>query len=145
LARWSSAADDEGFAIKSKAPCVVTATLACPHCGDLTEVICIHCLSGVVLGQSLERFTVSDINAVDEALHRELQRWPCFYRSTEEHGLGDFTNHCDGCGEAISDMDLHSEPDQVFFDVAHAPEGSVQWIPLRQTIQLSGNEHFVIE
>jgi hypothetical protein len=42
-------------------------------------------------------------------------------------------------------MDLHSEPDQPFFDIEHAPEGAVTLVSLPGTIRLSGNEHFVID
>src|SRR5258708_6549087 len=78
------------------------------------------CLSGTVLDEPLERFTISDIRAVDEALLQELQRWPSFRRTAEGDQFGDFANHCATCGD-------------------------VTLVPLARTIRLSGNEHFVIE
>jgi hypothetical protein len=42
-------------------------------------------------------------------------------------------------------MDLHSEPDHVFFDIVHAQDSAITLVPLAQTIRLSGNEHFSID
>lgn len=119
--------------------------IICPHCGQETEVICIHCVTGTASEQSLEQFTVFDIRAVNETLLQELKRWPGFRRTMEGDVIGAFANHCSRCGDAIDDMDLHSEPDQVFFDIVHAASGAITLIPISLPIELSGNEHFVIE
>ena len=145
LARWSSASDDEEFSIISNDAYVANAGITCPHCGQETGVICIHCVSGTASEQSLEQFTVFDIRAVNETLLQELKSWPDFRRTIEGDAVGDFANHCSRCGDAIADMDLHSEPDHVFFDIVHAASGAITLTPISLPIELSGNEHFVIE
>ena len=144
LARWSSLPEEDEYNIMSDDAYVASAGILCPHCGKETEVIGIHCLSGTVSGEPLERFTVSDVRAVDEVLLQELKRWPRFRPITEGDTSGDFVNHCAACGDAIGDMDLHSEPDHVFFDIVHASDGAVTLVPFSRTIRLSGDEHFVI-
>ena len=146
LARWSSASDDDDeFSIISNDAYVASAGITCPHCGQETEVICIHCVSGTASGQSLEQFTVFYIRAVNETLLQELKSWPDFRRTIEGDVVGDFANHCSRCGDAIADMDLHSEPDHVFFDIVHADSGAIALTPISLPIELSGSEHFVIE
>jgi hypothetical protein len=145
LARWSSTSEDEEFSIISNDAYVARTSLTCPHCGQETEVICIHCVSGTASQQSLEQFTVFDIRAVNETLLQELKSWPSFRRTIEGGVVGAFANHCSRCGDAIGDMDLHSEPDQVFFDIVHAASGAITLTPISLAIELSGNEHFVIE
>jgi hypothetical protein len=145
LARWSSRTEEDEYGIISDDAYVASTRIPCPHCGQETEVIGIHCLSGTVLDEPLERFTVSDIRAIDEVLLLELQRWPHFRRATEGDAIGEFANHCAACGDVIGDMDLHSEPDHVFFDIVHAQDSAITLVPLPQTIRLSGNEHFLID
>lgn len=145
LARWSSISEEDEYSITSNEAYVASTRIPCPHCGEDTEVIGIHCSSGTVLDEPLERFTVSDIRAVDAALLQELERWPRFRRITEGGSFGDFANHCAGCGHVIGDIDLHSEPDHAFFDVVHAVDREVTLVALPRPIRLSGNEHFVID
>jgi len=145
LARWSTESGDDGYSIESNDAYVASSRIRCPHCSQETDVICIYCLSGTVLEESLERFTIADIWAMDDALLQELKRWPGFRRATDGHSVGEFSNHCAACGEAIEDRDLHSEPGQAFFDIEHEPEGAVTLVSLPGTIWLSGNEHFVID
>jgi Domain of unknown function (DUF5710) len=145
LARWSSIREDDEYSVISNDAYVASTSIPCPHCGQETEVIAIHCLRGMVLDEPLERFTISDIRAVDEALLQELQRWPSFRRTAERDEFGDFANHCAACGDVIGDIHLHSEPEHAFFDIVHAVSGAVTLVPLARTIRLSGNEHFVIE
>jgi hypothetical protein len=104
-----------------------------------------YSLSGTVLEQSLERFTVADIWAMDDALLQELKRWPSFRPATEGDTIREFAGHCIACDEVIGDIDLHSEPDHVLFDIEHAANGAVTLVSLPGTIRLSGNEHFVID
>jgi uncharacterized protein DUF5710 len=145
LARWSCIADEDEYSIISSDAYVASTRIPCPHCGQETEVIGIYCSSGTVLDEPLERFTVSDVRAVDEVLLQELKRWPRFRRTTEGDAFGDFANHCAACGGVIGDSDLHSEPDHAFFDIVHALDGTVTLLPLPRPIRLSGNEHFVID
>jgi hypothetical protein len=145
LARWSSILEEDEYSTISNDAYVASTSIPCPHCGQETEVIAIYCLSGTVLDEPLERFTISDIRAVDEALLQGLKRWPSFRRTTEGDAFGDFANHCAACGDVIGDIKLHSEPEHVFFDIVHAVDGAVTLVPLMRTIRLSGNEHFVID
>jgi hypothetical protein len=145
LARWSSQLGHDEYSIESNDAFVASTRIKCPHCSQETEVICIHCRSGKVLEESLERFTIADISAMDDALLQELKRWPNFRPATGGDAIGEFANHCTACDEVIGDIDLHSEPDQAFFDIEHAADGSVKLASLPRTIRLSGNEHFVID
>jgi ribosomal protein S27AE len=145
LARWSSTTEDAEFSIISNDAYVARTGVTCPHCGQETEVICIHCASGTASEQSLEQLTVFDIRAVNETLLQDLKSWPGFRRTIEGGVVGAFANHCSRCGDAIGDMNLHSEPDQVFFDIVHAASGAITLTPISLPIELSGNEHFVIE
>jgi len=106
LARWSSTSEDEEFSILSNDAYVARTGITCPHCGQETEVICIHCVSGTASEQSLEQFTVFDIRAVNETLLQELKSWPGFHRTVEGGVVGAFANHCSRCGDAIGGMDL---------------------------------------
>ena len=140
FARWLlQAEDEEDFTITSTAAYVAAATTACRRCRSPIEVICIHCASGRVSGDALGQFTVSDITAVSDSLARQLARWPN-YRPVSEGGY--FANHCPGCGAAQDDMYLHSEPDELFFDIPGAAPGSIELTPLAGSVQLSGDEHF---
>ena len=42
-------------------------------------------------------------------------------------------------------MYLHSEPDELFFDIPSAAPGSIELMPLAGSIELSGDEHFRLE
>jgi hypothetical protein len=145
LARWSTMSEEDEYSIISNDAFVASTRISCPHCGQETEVIGIHCSTGTVSEEPLERFTVSDIRAVDDALLEELKRWPDFRPAMKGNTIGEFANHCAACGGVIGDIDLHSEPDHAFFDILHAADGAVTLVPLPGTIRLSGNEHFVIE
>jgi hypothetical protein len=145
LSRWSSVVQDDEYSIISNDAYVASTSILCPHCAQETEVIAIYCVSGTVLDEPIERFTISDIRAIDEVLLQGLKRWPRFRATTEGDTFGDLANHCEACGDAIGDIDLHSEPGQAFFDIVHAVEGTVKLVALARTIRLSGNEHFVID
>jgi hypothetical protein len=89
LARWSSIAEEDEYSVISNDAYVASTRIPCPHCGQETEVIGVHCLSGTVLDEPLERFTVSDIRAIDEVLLQELKRWPHFRRAAEGDAFGE--------------------------------------------------------
>lgn len=146
FSRWLDAGkDDEEFNIASDRAFVAVARVPCQHCHVPIEVICIHCDSGTANGAQLPAFTVSNIGAMDDALRRQLAPWPTFSRVVDP-ACGDtyFANHCGSCHRVLDDMLLHSEPGEPFFDVANAIPGSLDLVPLRGSIQLSGDEHFVI-
>lgn len=143
FSRWLLGAEpEEDFTITSADAYVAAATAACPQCRAAVTVICIHCASGVVLGDPLTEFTVADVSAVGDSLARQLTRWPN-YRPAEDTRC--FTNHCPGCGAALDDLYLHSEPGEPFFDIPAAPPGAIELTPLEGPIELSGDEHFRID
>jgi hypothetical protein len=140
------AEDDEEFNITSSQAYVAVATIPCQQCRASIEVICIHCGSGTVSGETLTEFTVSNVWAMDEDLTRQLLPWPTFRQVIGADGeSGGFANHCSRCSTPQDDMFLHDEPDTPFFDIPRAPPGSIKLTPLAGTIQLSGDEHFALE
>lgn len=142
-ARWLLESEhEEDLTITSTAAYVAAAATACQRCRNPIEVICIHCASGKVSGDPLNQFTVSDITAVSAPLAHQLARWPN-YRQVAEGGY--FANHCPSCGAAQDDMYLHSEPDEIFFDIPRAAPGSITLTPLAGSVQLSGDEHFRVD
>jgi hypothetical protein len=146
FSRWLPAIDDdEEFNIASDRASVAVARVHCQHCHVPIEVICIQCESGTANGAQLAAFTVSNIGAMDDALLRQLAPWPTFSRIVDP-ASGDmyFANHCSSCHTVQDDMLLHSEPGEPFFDVSNAIPGSIDLVPLRGSIQLSGDEHFEI-
>jgi len=132
---------DEEFLIASDAAFVACSRVRCWQCDAQTQVICIFCDSGVVSGNPLEQFTVSQIWKVDDALGAQLGRWPDFHPVAS----GDcFANHCQHCGAVQDDMDLHSEPDQPFFNIPRDESGQVELIPVSAVVRLSGSESFEV-
>jgi hypothetical protein len=145
FSRWlSDSESDEEYIITSAAAFVAAAQTPCQRCRSRIEVICIHCSSGTVSGDSLSQFTVSDIWAMDDSLLRQLQPWPTFRRVDAADGDSYFANHCPRCGALQEDMYLHSEPDQPFFSIPRAAPGSIRLTALAGSIQLNGNEHFEV-
>lgn len=126
---------------------MASAAARCRQCGASIDVICIHCESGSVSGEPLDRFTVSHIWAMDEALAGQLGRWPAFRRSDDRAGnrAGDFANHCAQCGAVQDELFLHAEPDAPFFNIPGTEPGSIALTPLAGTVRLSGDEHFEAE
>ncbi len=146
FSKWLAVEEDGEFNIVSSDAYVATASAPCQRCRASMEVICIHCGSGTVSGETLTQFTVSNVWAMDEALARQLLSWPNFRRVGSAAGeSGGFANHCPLCGEPQEDMFLHDEPDTPFFDIPRARPGSVRVTSLVGTIQLSGDEHFAVE
>jgi hypothetical protein len=149
-ARWLPDADtgdslDEEHTMVSRDAYVVAAGISCPHCHTVIQVICIHCESGLADGRPLERFTLSDVWAIDESLARQLELWPHYHKVLGPAEEGDrYANHCPWCKSVIDDMYLHSEPDQPFFDIPGAAPGTLEITPLTGAIRLSGDEHFRI-
>jgi len=140
--------DEEGddLDITSSQAFVAATTVPCQGCRADIEVICIHCATGTVADEPLTEFTVSDIYAIDEDLSRQLEPWPNFHETRDREGEeGTFANHCPHCGEIQQDLYLHHEPGDPFFDIPHAPPGSIKLSPLSGTIHLGGSEHFSIE
>lgn len=145
FARWLGDRD-ESLTITSDHAFVAATTVACSGCGRPIEVICIHCESGSVSDEPLNRFTVADVLAVDESLARQLAAWPGFRPIAGAGPDGSrFANHCPHCAAEQDDRDLHGEPGDPFFDIPQAAPGSIRLSPLTGRVRLRGDEHFVIE
>lgn len=149
FSRWLPGVDseaDEEFPIVSSEAYVASATVRCGHCGAGIEVICIHCESGTVSGEALMRFTIAGVWDMDEALASQLRRWPAYHRiDGGGSDAGEFANHCARCGAPQDELDLHAEPDAVFFNIPAAEPGAIALTPLAGTVRLSGDEHFEVE
>jgi hypothetical protein len=139
---------EEEFGIVSDRAYVASARVPCAECAAEIEVICVYCESGNVAMESdepLMRFTVSYVWAIDDALALQLARWPSFRMvDRPDHRGGYFANHCPQCGTMLDDELLHSEPDQVFFDIPDAAAGSVVLTPLVGQVRLSGDYRFQV-
>ena len=142
--RWLPEAEhDEEFTITSTEAYVAVATTGCQRCHSAIEVICIHCESGMVCGEPLDRLAVSDVWAISDSLARQLGRWPNYRKVIAQNAEdGYFANHCPHCGAVQEDYLLHSEPGDVFFDVSRAEPGSIGFTPLVGRIQVSGDCSF---
>jgi hypothetical protein len=147
FSKWlASGEDDEEPTITSSEAYVAAATIPCQRCRANIEVICIHCGTGMVSGEPLTRFTVSDVWEMDEGLIRQLRLWPMFRRATDTgHESGTFVNHCPHCGAQQDDLHLHSEPESPFFDIPRAAAGLIRLTPLVGPVRLSGDEHFTVD
>jgi hypothetical protein len=129
------------FGITSGEACVASAQIACMKCGVTIEVICIYCQSGtdIETGDSMARFTVSNISAMDDALAAQLEAWPCLKPIESGCAAGDYANHCPHCGAPQEDYLLHEEPGDIFFALSQARPGLIELTPLIGPIQLSGD------
>jgi hypothetical protein len=143
---WLPDDEDEGeLNITSDEAYVVSAQVSCRKCQSNIEVICVYCEDGTdsELDEPLEQFTVSNIWAMDDALARQLERWPFFkkgFSSTVEGGY--FANHCPHCGTLQDDMYLHDEPGDPFHGIPYAAPGLLKFTPLVGRIQLNGDYSF---
>lgn len=152
FARWLGTDHDPGeLSIVSEEAYVAAATVPCCGCHRPIEVICIYCESGTASGEPLTQFTVTDVQAVDEALARQLASWPGFRPVADPDAQAHdaqalrFANHCPHCGAEQDDRDLHTEPGEPFFDIRGAPPGLIRLSPLAGQVRLTGDEHFTIE
>ena len=142
LSRWIGDGDEAQFGIESEEAFIAAAHIACSNCREKIEVICIHCQSGNDLetGEVLERFTLSNISSMDSALAATLARRRFYSTATGAESLdGCFANHCPHCGAVQEDYLLHSEPGDVFFCIAEAEPGSIEFTPVEGRIRVSGD------
>lgn len=137
--------DDAEFTISSDDAYVAAVTIACHRCRRPFEAICIFCRSGTCFGEPLQDFTIANLQRVDATLATGLGAWPHFHSMGSSEQPGEFANHCPNCGAVHEDHLLHDEPQDPFFDIAHASPGRIRLTPLRGPIQLSGDEHYQVE
>lgn len=145
LSRWlGEEQSDPEYQIVSDRCFVASAESPCQKCGATIEVVCLYCEGGtdIETGEPLERFTVSNVTAVDENLARQLQGWPSFRRVTGEDENCELANHCPHCGAVQDEYLLHSEPDHVFFGLAlHRP---LDLTPIEGVVRVSGEYSFLL-
>ena len=134
--------DDRGFAIVSDQAYVVGACTPCWRCRTVIEVVCIYCDTGWILGDEQVGFLVSNVAAMDEALRRQLARWPQYHPVRGGALAGCFANHCPHCRCVQQDFFLHCQPGGAFFSLDDAPAGTLQVWLLTGTVRLDGEEGF---
>jgi hypothetical protein len=124
------------FIVESVEAFVARAQTDCCRCRRCIEVVCLYCRHGTVSGEPLQAFRVQRVWAVDDALRRQLQRWPG-YRIDASESL--YLNHCSHCGAVQDDADLHDEPGQPFHELCGEIPHGVLLDPLRGPVRLSGD------
>lgn len=136
--------DDPDFGLSTHQASVAAAEVSCLQCDAKMDVVCLYCESGMdlVTGESIEQFVVSNIWAVDEALSKELRRWPNFVQHLTDEQDGIFENHCPECAAVQEDYLLHDEPGDVFFGLSRVPAGSIRFTSLQGEFRLSGDYSF---
>jgi hypothetical protein len=136
-------AGEDQLEIASAAAYVARTRTLCWYCDANIEIICIYCESGVDVEEELTHFTVSNIWSMDEALARQLARWPNFRKGVGPiHGAPYFANHCPHCDTLQEDFLLHDEPSDPFFPNPHSPPSGCELTPLSGPVRLSGACHF---
>jgi len=146
FAQWLGIDHEVELSIISDHAHVAAATVPCCGCARPIEVICIYCETGTVSGEPLTQFTVTDIQAVDGSLAKQLSSWPAFRPiDPGPDGTRFFVNHCPHCGAEQDDRDLHTEPGEPFLDIPHSAPDAIRLTPLVGEVRLSGDEHFTIE
>ncbi|HTV80773.1 MAG TPA: hypothetical protein VMF03_21160 [Steroidobacteraceae bacterium] len=131
------------FRILSDEAVVVCGHVTCWHCGADVEVICLYCQTGFVQGEATVDFTVSNVTAIDEALQRQLSRWPNFRPlGKRSAGSGGFANHCPSCNRPQDDFYLHCHPGGIFFSFQAPVARELRIHALQGVIRCSGDEGF---
>lgn len=131
------------FSIASEEAYVATAKTCCWKCRAAIEVVCVYCARGEIRGDLYEEFAVSHITAIDEALRRQLARWPLFRFGYSRFAGGRcVANHCPRCRALQGDYFLHCEPSGPFFRLKGAPPGAVELTPLSGRVRMTGDEGF---
>ena len=130
-----SIVSDEALVLSGHAPCW--------KCGAECEVICVYCQTGLVQGEPLMHFSVSNVTALDKALQAQLLRWPQFHKAHRGPGAGRlYLNHCPACGISQDDFFLHCQPDGLFFCLDDRTSAKVEVTALAGLVRLSGDEGF---
>lgn len=146
FSRWLGQEEGEApFGIVSEEAFVAAARSPCVRCGNVIEVVCFYCKSGVdtEMDAPIADFTVFNIWAVDGVLAKSVERWPHYrQRVGEDAAEGVFANHCPHCGAMQEDYLLHSEPGDVFFGLAMDAPGAVEFTALEGQVCLSGDYGF---
>lgn len=140
--RWLSpdngrVADSPRHPIESGHSYIAHTQSPCQHCGVSIPVICVFCEAGNYQGEPLKDFSVINITAMDHVLEGQLSPWPFFRRSG-----GVYRNHCPRCLSPQEDLDLHCEPDGVFFHMSAHARRRMSMTRLQGVVRLNGDETF---
>ncbi|HUK03276.1 MAG TPA: DUF5710 domain-containing protein [Steroidobacteraceae bacterium] len=143
--RWTRLENEsvEDFAISSDQAYVAEATCNCWRCHARIEVRCIFCVTGQVDGIDYQRFSVSNITRIDDALRAQLARWSGFRfgpRCTAAEQT--LANFCGECGALQEDYYLHCEPSGIFFSFTNESQTKARFTPLIGRVQMDGDEGF---
>jgi hypothetical protein len=130
------ASSSDGFIIESHEACVARAAAPCRSCRRQIEVVCLYCRCGSVSGEPLESFCVQSLWAVDDALYRQLLRWPAYRLDVRE---GIYLNHCPHCGAGQDEAGLHEESGQPFHDLGREVPEAVTLVALAGRVRMSGD------
>ncbi|MGH8261417.1 MAG: hypothetical protein ACREUG_17175, partial [Steroidobacteraceae bacterium] len=120
-------ADAGEYSIVSDRAFILAARTRCWRCHEGIRVVCIYCESGCVDGEAYEQFTVSNIAAIDEALHRQIAHLSDFrFVHSRDAGGRFLVNRCTRCRAEQADYFLHCEPGGAFFTMRDAPAGAFE-------------------
>jgi hypothetical protein len=134
----ADAVDDDGeerYWIESNQAYVACATSACLQCGADILVIAIYCATATLDGDPFDDCSVINITAANEALEAQLALWP-FFRKRKAV----FCNVCPHCNTPQADIELHCQPNGVFFRMDAASRAMMTVTRLAGTVRLSGEE-----
>lgn len=141
--RTAESSREHWYSIVSEQAAVACTKARCWKCRTSAEVICIYCQSGWVDGDRYEDFTVSNITAIDDALRRQLERWPLFrFGYSKVAGGRCLANHCAHCHTLQADYYLHCEPGGAFFTLKTAPAGAMVLERLNGRVCMDGDQGF---
>jgi len=146
--RWMDREDaassgEHEYSIVSDQARIALTRARCWKCRTSAKVACIYCHSGWVDGDRYEDFTVSNITAIDDALRRQLARWPFFRFGYSKAAGGRYlANHCARCHALQADYYLHCEPGGAFFVVKGAPPGAITLERLDGRVRMDGDQGF---
>jgi hypothetical protein len=133
---------DSAYRILSDEAAVISGYIRCWNCHTDMEVICLYCQTGLVDGEAILDFSVSNITDIDESLRVQLARWPKFH-PTRRRGVhfGGFANHCPCCEKPQDEFYLHCRPGGVFFSFQD-PVAPLQIHALHGVVRFTGDEGF---
>lgn len=132
-------ADAPRHPIVSDRALVACAAAPCQHCHAEIPVVAIFCEQGRYQDEALEQFAVIHITGMDAVLEARLSPWAFFHCSD-----GLYRNHCPHCLLPQEDLDLHCEPNGVFFRMEGQTRDRITLTPLPGTVWLSGEETFEV-
>lgn len=149
--RWMPYRQGDELNVISAAACIASLNVPCQFCGLKTEVICIHCDTGLVDGKPLRRFTCTRLAALDERLCALIQACYSQLRPSEVPAPNEppaciHVNHCLHCGAPHEDGYLEAQWEHHFkpaggCDPAYGE--NIELIAIAGTVQLRGRTQVI--